>query len=322
MVDQFIAGAVVGAIAGDIAEDGIKHGSEALGLQTGLDTHLFHLSQQTTFLDRIVQAIEAAQKRAVTPHGEYISFSQTAAYDISSLGRAHLSLFCTVPFPLIVRTPLGDMSFGMIPGWNALDPPPGARLLVGAGGPALAQVFLFWSEVPLNISYSESPQAVSGTTSDGEATITRPADTTAYTAGDAVANSTSAPTTLTFASVARANGGSGVILGAQLIDDSAPATVGQFVLYLFSASPTPTNDNSALSVSDADALNLVGIIPFTTSKGLTACTVYAPFALGDASPFGFTCDAASSSLFGLLQAANGYTPASAGVLTISLVVAN
>ena len=168
-----------------------------------------------------------------------------------------------------------------------------------------------------------NPLAVSagGVAVAPSASYTRPADTTAYAAGDAVANSTSAPTVLTFSSAVRANGGSGIIIGAQLIDNSSPTTPGQFELYLFSATVTPTNDNAALDISAADALKLVGVIPFTTNKKFTSSTVYSAMAMGDCAPFGFVADAGGTSLFGLLCARNAYSPKSGGVLTLKLTIA-
>ena len=47
--------------------------------------------------------------------------------------------------------------------------------------------------------------------------FTRPADTTAYAANDAIADSTSAPTLLSFADCANANGGQGYIVKTRLL---------------------------------------------------------------------------------------------------------
>ncbi len=57
---------------------------------------------------------------------------------------------------------------------------------------------------------SSNPLPVGGKSVQKSASFTRPADTTAYAANDAVANSTSTPTLLSFANCANANGGQGL----------------------------------------------------------------------------------------------------------------
>ncbi len=59
---------------------------------------------------------------------------------------------------------------------------------------------------------SSNPLPVGGKSVQKSASFTRPADTTAYAANDAIADSTSAPTLLSFANCANANGGQGYIV--------------------------------------------------------------------------------------------------------------
>lgn len=152
--------------------------------------------------------------------------------------------------------------------------------------------------------------------------FTRPADTTAYAAGDAVTNSTSAPVVLTFASVARANGGSGVVIAAQMVDSASQATKGNFELWLFDTTVTPDNDNAVFTPTDAECATLIGIVQFATAfvgdatAGAGGNAVYV--AQGLTIPF--TCGGASTSIFGLLVLRNAYTPVSAEVFTIRLTV--
>src|SRR6478736_6712427 len=75
------------------------------------------------------------------------------------------------------------------------------------------------------------------------ASFARPADTTTYTIGDAVSNSTSAPTVLTFTGIARTSGGTGYITKALLATDKKDATF-RARLHLFSTAPTAINDNA------------------------------------------------------------------------------
>lgn len=148
------------------------------------------------------------------------------------------------------------------------------------------------------------------------ASITRPADTTAYAAGDLVANSTTAGsvTPFTFAVPAR-----GVfILRAKLLKSGATATNASFKLHLFKDSPTVTNgDNGALVYIEANhvdeiAIDLAGSHGSDDNSGsgvYIKSSVWAPL-------FVF-CDT-NRLLYGLLEATAAYTPASAEVFTPTL----
>lgn len=152
--------------------------------------------------------------------------------------------------------------------------------------------------------------------------FTRPADTTAYAAGDAVTNSTSSPSIITFNSVARANAGSGVIIGAVLIDSANQATKGQFELWLYDTSFSADNDNAAFTPSDGETETLIGVIPFLipyvgdATSGAGGNCVYP---VGNLS-IPFTCGASVDDIFGLLVVRNAYTPVSGEKFTLRLFV--
>lgn len=156
------------------------------------------------------------------------------------------------------------------------------------------------------------------------ASFTRPNDTTAYAAGDAVTNSTSAPAALTFTSAADSNGGSGMIVGARLVDSAAQATKGQFELWVFAgaAAPTPDNDNAAFTPTDAELANIITVIPFTTpytgdaTAGAGGNCVY----LADGVNAVFKCDSGTPNLFGLVVVRNAYTPVAQEVFTCILQI--
>lgn len=79
-----------------------------------------------------------------------------------------------------------------------------------------------------------------------------------YVANDYVGTSGVA---MDFATAARSNGNTGYVVGAELIDyalQSIPAE-----LWLFDTAPTPPADSAAWSISDAEALTLIGVIPFS-----------------------------------------------------------
>jgi len=81
----------------------------------------------------------------------------------------------------------------------------------------------------------------------------------AYAAGDFVGTSATA---MTFANAARVSGGSGVIETAILVDGDLQSIAAE--LWLFDTAPTPPNDNAAWTISDANALTCIGVIPFSS----------------------------------------------------------
>lgn len=148
--------------------------------------------------------------------------------------------------------------------------------------------------------------------------FTRPSDTTAYAAGDAVTNSTSAPVVMTFASCARYSGGGGVVTSVGMLDSANVATKGSFELWLFTVAPTPDNDNAVFTPTDAELANCVGVFPLITNYvgdatvGAGGNAVYEsaeklrPFVCG------------TTSLFGLLIVRNAYVPVSGEVFQLFL----
>lgn len=141
-------------------------------------------------------------------------------------------------------------------------------------------------------------------------TITRPADANAYTANDAFANSTSAPTSggFTLTGMCRASGGSGILTDATFIYSTATAVAG--TVFIYDSAPTAQNDNAAWSVSDSDQLKLVGTIPFVT----VADAVNAYHNVQNLN-MGYTCSG-SANLRYMVKITTGYTPASGDTLTI------
>ena len=144
----------------------------------------------------------------------------------------------------------------------------------------------------------------------------RPAGTTAYTAKDAVADSASAPTVLTFTKMANKPGGTGYITKARLMSDQSGNTA-RFRLHLFHTAPTPINDNAAHTLLYANRANRVGHVDFdamqTEGSGSTAAN-----ASNTAVRLPFACAAGSRDLFGLLETLDAFTPASAQAFHLEL----
>lgn len=148
--------------------------------------------------------------------------------------------------------------------------------------------------------------------------ITRPADTSIYAAGDEISTSTSSPTIMTFSGCARANGGTGVILGATVIDSSAQTTKPQLELWLFDTTSTPNNDNAAFAPSDGVAETCIGVISLSTNYvGDPATSGNIVFESGPVS-LPYVCGGSSSDLFGRIVVRNAYTPTSAEKFTVRL----
>lgn len=99
---------------------------------------------------------------------------------------------------------------------------------------------------------------VGGSTVMVAATVTRPADTAAYAANDAVANATSAAT-LASVALGRVATGSGVIVGLTLQNSNAAATH-RIEVDVYADTITAKNDNAEATRLAADKLKYVGTI--------------------------------------------------------------
>lgn len=141
--------------------------------------------------------------------------------------------------------------------------------------------------------------------------VTRPADTTAYAANDALSDSTSSPTSggFTFSNAARASGGSGIITDAIITTSADASTLLQGEIWIFNTSVTNINDNSAFAVSDSEIKTYVGKIPFVMEDAGNNGSYHATNL-----NIGFTCSGSANLRF-LVKVKNAYTPANAEVLT-------
>lgn len=148
------------------------------------------------------------------------------------------------------------------------------------------------------------------------AAFTRPSDTTAYAAQDAVSNSTSSPTILTFANAARFTGGSGLILSARHLKNSTTTASANFRLYLYRASVAAVNDNAQFPLLWANRAIRLGFIDFTHTTQGTGSDSSSALATFVNLPFVAT----GTSLFGQLQATAAYTPTSGEQHFIELAI--
>lgn len=145
---------------------------------------------------------------------------------------------------------------------------------------------------------------------------TRPADTTAYTANDAVA-ATGAGNSWTFP-VARVAAGSGFIVGAFFATDDA-TWVARMELDLYNADiATPLADNAEATRLYVDQSKFLGTIAFPAAAKKTTSSTQAEAANTDVR-LGFKC-AAGLNIYGVLRLLDAETPNNAGKFRINLIV--
>ena len=145
--------------------------------------------------------------------------------------------------------------------------------------------------------------------------FTRPANATAYASGDAVTNSTSAPTVLEIAldTEGTANGDDIIITKIDIDVSSKWTGSVMFNAWIANATFTATNDNSALSIADATSA-VVRCIPchnyYYTAANCRAQSdpIAEPFRLA----------AADQSLFIELESVSSPTPGSGDTITVTV----
>jgi len=118
--------------------------------------------------------------------------------------------------------------------------------------------------------------------------------TTAYVAGDQVG------TQFTFASAARASGGTGIITGVTLTD--AKSIIGAYDVVICRASVTPAADNAAFTISAADTRNVIAVVQLTGAQDLGSGNMAGAFNLA----IPYDCSGGTS-LYALLICRFGHT---------------
>lgn len=150
------------------------------------------------------------------------------------------------------------------------------------------------------------------------ATFARPADTTAYTAMDAVANSTTVPAVMTLAVLVNvSHWGGGLIRRIRLTTDQA-ACVARFKVHFFrSTTLTLSNDNAAFKKLAANWSAKVGE---WTSVALTTEGTGSDIAGAEDATLNLPFTSTDGNLYALLETLDGFTPASAQNFWLEIVV--
>lgn len=160
----------------------------------------------------------------------------------------------------------------------------------------------------------------SSITVDGKAyrstvTITRPSNTTAYSAGDVVGD-TSGSAIITLSSIGPTNGFVLIQSVALMFSDSSvPSGMSSFRVHFYTASPTAIADNAVFNIPSGDRAGYAGFVDLATPTDMGSSL----YVQADYCGRLVRLAAASTSLFALIETRGAYTPVSAS--TVELRVA-
>lgn len=150
--------------------------------------------------------------------------------------------------------------------------------------------------------------------------FTRPANTTAYTSGDIVANDTTAASITPLSWAVGATGAAGIIRAVRLYKSATGVTAASFRVHLFTADPgVPTNgDNGAYQV--ASVANYLDTVAIDLSSGAQAGGTTGAAKRSAATAIGFKLPVISDKLYGLIDVQGSYTPASGETFRVTLEI--
>lgn len=202
----------------------------------------------------------------------------------------------------------------------------------GAGGPVVAAddiSSVFYQRVKLSVGAdgsatdvsSAAPLPVGGSIVRSATEFTRPANTTAYTAGDVVSNSTSATTLIDLANAVRANGASGYIVRVAVTADQKSITPRLRVHFYNASNPTVSVDNAAHQDKYADVAKQLGYVDLPamiTGTDTTNSTM--SYSVNDTVRLPVVAGGATTSLYATLETLDAFTPASGGKFTVTVFV--
>jgi hypothetical protein len=151
--------------------------------------------------------------------------------------------------------------------------------------------------------------------------VTRPANTTTYTANTGWCHTASAcATVFTFTGACRVNGGQVVIPTIDLWLSDHVSTAMQGILWVFNVTPgTVINDDAAFNIATGDFPNLTGSMsgfPFTMVSPQSSPNNSGVTVSGTTYPM--QCAAGTTTFYAMVQVVNAYPPTSAEVLNVTL----
>ena len=185
----------------------------------------------------------------------------------------------------------------------------------GAASPLVRGQQSTANSMPVALSTEQETRLRPNIIHPADATFTRPANTTAYAAGDLIANSVTAgsvvPLSFTGATLG-GSGGSGFVTGGQLTKSGSVAC--SIRVHILKTSHAVTNgDNGLLVFTSLDVDNYIGFVDFTFDG--TALTAIGSSSAEVATAYDWALPYVLSStdtLYFFLQAKTAFTPANAG----------
>ena len=165
---------------------------------------------------------------------------------------------------------------------------------------------------PLTVADNNSSLTVDSKAYRSVVTITRPSNTTAYTAGDVVGD-TSGSAIITLNNIGP-SGGYVLVQSVSLIfsDSAVISGMGSYRLHFYSASPTAIADNAVFDLVSGERANYLGFVDLATpvdfGSSLYTQTDY-PGRL-------IKLAAGSTTLYAELETKGAYTPASASTIDV------
>lgn len=150
----------------------------------------------------------------------------------------------------------------------------------------------------------------------GESSVVfdRPNDTTAYFAGDVIA--ANGQSYVTFSELLN-EGADIYITNASVLIESAsvPAGMGSFRLHLYNEAPSGTTDNAAFAMGSGDAAKYKGYVELASPVAVGGSYIYRR---NDTVNVQVALASGESSLYGVLQTLNGWTPAANSEFKLSI----
>jgi len=195
-----------------------------------------------------------------------------------------------------------------------------ARVVIATDSPTVTGISSIDTKTPalqsgaVPVGDNSSSLTVDGKAYRSVATITRPSNTTAYTAGDVVGDTGgSAIISLT---TAGPSGGFIILQSASLVfsDSVVPAGMGAFRIHLYSVSPTAIADNAAFDLVSGDRDTYMGYVDLPTPLDFGS-TLYTQT---DYPGRLIKLAAASTTLFAEIETRGAYTPVSASTVSLRI----
>ena len=142
----------------------------------------------------------------------------------------------------------------------------------------------------------------------------RPNDTTAYSANDAI--NANGQSYITFSGLLN-EGADTYITNASLLIESAgvPAGMGSFRLHLYNQAPVGTVDNATFAMTSGDAAKYKGYVELSSPVAVGANYIYRRYETVNTQ---VALASGESSLYGVLQTLNSWTPAANSEFKVSI----